>query len=256
MSKHLTYFHLLEALKSPGCPLCALMHENSRRYLDSLFYECVNDPGVRAKLVRSRGFCNWHAWLSTEIHCANTGIAVIYKDLLEREIAEIGEMRDNPSAGRSFFKRWNSRKPCMICEAMASFALSYLDEVVDHISEEDFQDAFRRSDGLCLGHFRMLALRHSRHRNLSRIVDLQLEKYRSLSREMGEFLRKYDYRYTDEPMGAEADSWRRTIEQFVGKRETFGNELAPEVTSRTGPFLLPLLRRLYRLCRRCLGLAG
>jgi len=28
-----------------------------------------------------------------------------------------------------------------------------------------------------------------------------------------------------EPKGSEADSWKRVIEQFLGKREVFGNEV-------------------------------
>jgi hypothetical protein len=56
-------------------------------------------------------------------------------------------------------------------------------------------------------------------------VEKQLEKYSSLSEELGEFIRKMYYRFSKEPRGSEVDSWRRVLEQFAGHREIFGNEI-------------------------------
>jgi len=63
------------------------------------------------------------------------------------------------------------------------------------------------------------------HPNLSSLVEKQLEKYSSLSGELGEFIRKTDYRFSKEPKGSEIGSWRRVLEQFVGHRGIFGNEM-------------------------------
>jgi hypothetical protein len=57
------------------------------------------------------------------------------------------------------------------------------------------------------------------------LVEQQIGKFRSLSDELGEFIRKLDYRFSKEPRGSEVDSWKRVIEQFSGKREVFGNEI-------------------------------
>jgi hypothetical protein len=140
----------------------------------------------------------------------------------------------------------------MVCEAAASLMLAYLDELLEHISEPDFQGAYRESSGLCLGHFRKIAARHPHHANLRILAEIQIAKYRSLAEELGEFLRKFDYRFTQEPMGGEADSWRRAIELFVGKPGTSGNDLALE-DQDSPPSLRSLVSALYRLCRRCLG---
>jgi hypothetical protein len=64
-----------------------------------------------------------------------------------------------------------------------------------------------------------------KHPNLSLLVEKQGKKYQSLSEELGEFIRKLDYRFSQEPKGSETDSWKRVIEQFSGKREVIGNEV-------------------------------
>jgi hypothetical protein len=43
--------------------MCELEAAATRRYLDSLLYESVNDPGVRENLIRSQGYCLRHAHL-------------------------------------------------------------------------------------------------------------------------------------------------------------------------------------------------
>ena len=69
--KHLLYFTVLEAFqKAKGCALCELEAEATRRYLDSLLYESVNDPGVRENLVRAKGYCRRHA-----IFCSDSATA-------------------------------------------------------------------------------------------------------------------------------------------------------------------------------------
>jgi hypothetical protein len=63
------------------------------------------------------------------------------------------------------------------------------------------------------------------HPNLKLLVEKQLQKYQSLSGELAKFIRKLDYRFSKEPKGSEADSWKRVIEQFSGRKEIFGNEM-------------------------------
>jgi hypothetical protein len=56
MSIPFVYNELLEACRSPGCPVCRLSQRAVRRYLVNLFYENVNDGNLRAQLRKSLGF--------------------------------------------------------------------------------------------------------------------------------------------------------------------------------------------------------
>jgi hypothetical protein len=237
MIHDLAYIELVKALNLEGCPICRMIEQASRRRLHTLYHEYVNDLRVRVKLHRSRGFCNWHAWLSTEDPWNDLGIAIIYEGLLNQEIREIEELQkvlptskkwvqrlpfvNSYKRWKGLFKRWQTRTHCPICQSNLGSALYYLSQLIDFLSEEELQNHFRASQGLCLGHFRMLVEHYAQHPHLPAAINIQLEKYRTLSRELEEFCRKYDYRFHDEPRGAEQDSWKRVIEQFAGKREVF-----------------------------------
>jgi len=56
------------------------------------------------------------------------------------------------------------------------------------------------------------------------LLELQPLKREGLRGELGEFIRKLDYRLMAEPRGEEATSWRRVIALFAGKPEVFGGE--------------------------------
>src|SRR5579884_122891 len=80
--RHSAFYDVLEALEKPGCAVCTLVARTRWRYLDSLAYENVNDPGLRAKLRESFGFCNRHAWYFVETIREVFGAAIIYRDIL------------------------------------------------------------------------------------------------------------------------------------------------------------------------------
>src|SRR6266849_5998130 len=84
--KFISYFRLLDHCAGQGCPVCRLVTEDSRHYLDTLLSEQVTDPDTRRDLRASWGFCNWHAWMLLEIESSQTGTAVIYEDLIARVI--------------------------------------------------------------------------------------------------------------------------------------------------------------------------
>ena len=44
----------------PGCAVCRLAHRSTERSLKAFFAEFVNDPEVRARFRKSRGFCREH----------------------------------------------------------------------------------------------------------------------------------------------------------------------------------------------------
>src|SRR5687767_11547818 len=74
-------YKLLEACREPGCPVCRLEQRSVERYLDSQFYESVNNPAWRDRLRASLGFCQEHAWLAVDQRLGDAlGFAIIYRD--------------------------------------------------------------------------------------------------------------------------------------------------------------------------------
>src|SRR6266540_2972339 len=110
MNKSCSYFKLLEALADTPCPICTLLLDDSRTYLDALFYESVLDVPTRMNLIKFFGFCSWHARQIPTLPaiCApNVGFSIFASDLLRkfiylgRDLLSAHQGKDMPSM-RSF----------------------------------------------------------------------------------------------------------------------------------------------------------
>jgi len=71
------YTHLLDEIKDDECPICRSFLKGTKRYLDYLLYENVNDGGTRASFLESDGFCEYHAKLMLH-HGDLLGHALLY----------------------------------------------------------------------------------------------------------------------------------------------------------------------------------
>jgi hypothetical protein len=232
------YFDLRDAFKIPGCPLCNRARNLSWKFLDNLFYERVTDVWTRVGLRKSKGFCNWHAWMSVSLPFGNSGIAIIYKDLLDAEIGGLSKWVKRKSFPNKrmdfrclrkrsdpFFSSWGNKTSCPICKSVEEHEKMAMGVLLDFIDEEAFCQEFEKSPGICLRHLVHIMRTFQEHPNLKLLVEKQLQKYQSLSGELAEFIRKLDYRFSKEPRGSEADSWKKVTEQFAGQKEIFGNEM-------------------------------
>lgn len=238
-SRSVSHFELLDAFHEEGCPVCRLLLKWGRSYLDSLFYEYVNDVGIRCRLRESHGFCNPHAWMAVAIDHSQSGVAIIYEHLLNDQIGAfqrlLHSIRPRFWWGRlkakwlrldrepPLFALRSRTSPCPACERLDRFLEPDLtDTLLSCLSDPKFTDGFRASFGLCLPHLHNALVTGKDHPNLPVLVDLQLQKFRALRGELGEYIRKLDYRFMAEPRGDEKTAWRRAIELFVGKPEVFG----------------------------------
>ncbi len=88
ITRHMTYYNLRDAMAKPGCPICRLVSDAVARYLETFLYENVNDPGMRADLRRSNGFCPDHAGQLRD-HGDALGHAIIYGDLIDRVLESL-----------------------------------------------------------------------------------------------------------------------------------------------------------------------
>jgi len=166
VNRHSTFYDVLESLAKPGCAICALVARTRWRYLDSLAYENVNDPGIRAKLRESFGFCNRHAWYFVENVREVFGAAIIYRDILHTvQAMTIG----NP--GRSVLEPTGI---CPACSAEWQSAEDALLVIADAIGESDLRAALEASDGLCGHHLlQAMAIMRSDVREVLRSIVLE-----------------------------------------------------------------------------------
>jgi hypothetical protein len=199
-SRHLDFHVLREALGLPGCPLCRLAYRAARRWLESLFYEQVNDVPTRAMLRASGGFCARHSRMAA--HLGNPlGWSIIGADLVS---AAAHELRAKPSA------------MCPVCEVEREAAAGSVRTLLQHIGEEDFAAAYRAGEGLCLPHLRQaLAGRRTPERDI--LEGIERERMQELREQLRGFVAHSDYlRGRDGYATEESDAWLRAARKLGG----------------------------------------
>jgi len=240
-SKHNTYFDVLDACKEGGCSLCTLALAGVAHYLDAIFYENVNDPPTREAVMEAWGYCNDHSW---QLHGRGAGLgsAIMYRDVLRQareaiarqstgkerpmipERRQDGTLRgrltalvagtDSADGGRGIS---DPHIGCPACLMRERTELVFLAVLLEHILEEPMATAFEASGGLCLVHLDQALGLADDNGGLQRLLTIQGEQLQLLDHALSEFLRKHDYRFKDEEMGTDGDSWIRAIALVAGK---------------------------------------
>jgi hypothetical protein len=234
------YHDLISASQEAGCPVCRLVLQSVDRYFDNLFYENVNDWGIRDQLRRSLGFCNVHAWLAIERgHGDPLGVSIIYHDILSTLLKRLPQATDRASPTKRILARLGRlprqladqikitvqaltpQAACPACEQRDKMTRLYLATLVTNLDDGQLAEAFLQSDGLCLPHLRQ-AFSMARDEQAYRILlDASREKLSTLDEQLSEIIRKSDYRFHGEGFGSERDAWRRVIGAASGGKDAY-----------------------------------
>lgn len=255
-AKFVGFFRLIEACGQEGCPVCRCLRGDAVQYLDALLYEQVNDPGTRAALRASWGFCNWHAWLARDILHSGLGTGIISEDLLGSALGRLRHLlvrvRRGPISagwlrrlfGRSpripFLALWRRKAICPACRSAREAEASYLQTVLEFTGDPQFDRAFERSPGLCLPHVVRLVALGPAHARLETILERVETKWRRLQAELKSFVAKHDYRTTEPFTDDEAKSWTLAIELLAGAPGIFGHELHGDGSPAAEPLVGPM----------------
>lgn len=227
LGKHTPYFELVEAQAQAGCPICRLAYKATDRYIDSLLYEAVLDPDVRAKLKSAQGFCAEHVEMLRNHPGRALGIALIYRDII-RALAESAQAQAAPSPPwwrrllRPLRGKWVPPKPlaagrgCPACEVAARAEGDYIGLLLAHLEDERLSAAYAAGEGLCLAHFQQAVAATEDETTLRRLVAPQVARYRRMLADLDEFIRKRDHRFREEKYGEEGDVWLRAMNAIVG----------------------------------------
>ena len=226
--KHTPYYELLEAQAKAGCAVCRLVYKATDRYLDSLLYEAVLDPAVRAKLKQAQGFCAEHVEMLGRRPGRALGIALIYRDIIRAAILAAENMKPE-AAGRGMKALFSKRRPgsvmarklrtpqvCPACQIGAVSEHNNLELMLVHIEDAEFQQGYASGEGLCLAHLLGVLELAGTPEQVHSLIDPQVARYHIMLHELDEFIRKRDHRFRLEPMGDEGDVWLRAMNAIVG----------------------------------------
>lgn len=216
------FFELLDALRAGGCPLCRLGRRAAARYLDTLNYEGVNDPGLRQALQKAQGLCHRHAWQWTRMRGSPLGVAIVYRHLL-KDLATA--LENETQAG---IKLRRGRRPpiaaleptgtCPACAVETEAVERYGRTLLARLNHPDLFPAYDAAGGLCLTHLRAV-LTLADEDQARTLQTRQVAVYRRLLAQLDEFIRKHDHRFRHEPFGVEKDAWTRAVAVVAGEAD-------------------------------------
>jgi len=238
--KFIGYLRLVEACRTPGCPVCRCVLDESRGYLAALLYEQVTDAGTRRAVRASWGFCGWHAGMLPEIEQSIFGAAIIYEDLVRLALERTGALAGGarPPRRRGWLAvlsgrprpseevaRYRTRPACPACVSVGQTERRALDTLVRLVDDGDLQAAYARSDGLCVPHLFAAVEVGGARAQVTTLVDRTREKWQTLGRTLASFVAKHDYRNREPYTPAEAAASSRAFDTLTGAGGVFGNDL-------------------------------
>lgn len=199
------------------CPVCRLVLDSVKRYVDHLFYQDVNDIAVREAIRHAHGFCRYHSGLIAKQRDA-LGSAIILRDVLMTDLQEID--------GKTYFQPGNRRplgrlletstrklenQVCPICQVESERDQIAVDSLLEGLDHPEFVDLCRRAGGICLPHFRLAFNRSQGGERWKTLLEIERQGLHTLTDQLDKLAVSYDYREEEKPMAEEAGSWRRAL---------------------------------------------
>lgn len=218
------YQELQEMLQQPGCPICHVGRKVARGQLDALLYDSVTDRDSREKLASSMGFCSMHSRDLLSFSGERLGATIIEWALLRE--AQRRLQRSAPAAGRSLAQRLRGQgpaasslgaeDPCPVCVHKAEIEARSMRELLEHLVG-DLEKPLAAAGGLCWPHLELAMRSASDPQVHGALVSLHDQVWQGLIDQMGEFIRKRDYRYSQETItDEETAAVERSIEIMTG----------------------------------------
>jgi hypothetical protein len=213
MAHALTLARWKAALDMPGCPVCRLAQEAGRDFLIHVLREGKAHAEVYERIREAGGFCEDHTRILLRLGAERLGdrrsLARLYGWLLADFAPDV-----------------SANAPCPACEAAEAYeraSLLALRDLLHPITgDASLRKTFEAGPGLCQPHFVAGASVLEDTESLRALTAVQARAWDTLSRDLKEYLRKHDYRFSREPKTpAEENSWIRAVATISG---TLGEE--------------------------------
>ena len=233
--RHTPYHDLLENIAGGGCVICRLAHRSVGRYLDTLSYESVTDTGVRERLRAARGLCHDHGHQYLDQTRDPLGLAIINRDLVATVLRTLGEgtVRQDETAPGRLSRFWSGRgrgastgesraaalsvhAECPACEVQREAERRFVGTLGEYLMQPAIHAAFVREGQLCVQHLALALASVTDPEAVEVLVRRETALLEEIERELGEYVRKSDYRFRHEALGPEKDAPARSLDLLTG----------------------------------------
>lgn len=202
--------------------LCRLAWEDTHRYLETWKDEMFTDVDVREELRRSRGFCNTHTWQLAQIG-ASLPLAQAYRDIITDAMEQLQQSKSSHRQHWFEVKRESISASCPACKQKEQSLARLIFSLREALPDDVLYTSFANSAGLCLSHLRLACeLRPLDALDiwLPLLRTAQLGCMQRLNEQLGEMIRKHDYRFKNKARGGEMLSWQRSAGIVAGEDES------------------------------------
>ncbi len=211
-----------------SCPFCAIRKKFEKDELDLILGASMMEPSIRIK-TNELGFCKEHS-----VKMLRAGKKLPIALLLESHFAQVSEMlRVNKlmpakSAKGSADSISKLSETCYVCDRLDSnFEKVLANTVYMWTADPDFRRRFSSQKCFCLPHYAAVLksageqLKKSEFNSFASAIRSVEEKYAArLGENLSFFIKKFDYRYENEPWGDAKDAVERIIYALNGDFES------------------------------------
>lgn len=148
-------FDTLEAFRRPGCPLCRLVDDAMRQWMDSFWREGRNAPAARRAFLSAGGFCRAHAFLLLDVAKGPRGaaaVANVYRGLTRVDLDRLAQAAARLGSSRRKPPTLSRASRCPACVEEVGTAERKCAFFVDTLRDSAAQELYLSSDGVCFVH--------------------------------------------------------------------------------------------------------
>ena len=209
MKENIYTIPLQDALIEGECPFCYLLNRTEKDLIRLYVEGGLMEPDWRGLLLE-HGLCDRHLQMLFE-DSSRLATAILVKGLLDHEEERLSKNRPKPPA-----------VSCLACQdlerAFQHYAAGFL---MTMVKEPEFREQ-ARSSGLCVTHlWELLRYKSSKFKRLdpaleSEIIEATRERMRVTRKDLEWFIKKFDYRFENEPWNGAEDALERGVRLMGG----------------------------------------
>lgn len=138
-----------------GCPVCAHLARVNSDFLSKWQYDLFSNESVQGEFAGELGFCSRHQW-QLEAISSPIGMSVGQAKLVRRVGNLLAEAAQQPAGERALEKLAPGNRPCRVCQLQEEEERNYMGQLAAFVRQAAGQEAYARSQGLCLRHLAKL----------------------------------------------------------------------------------------------------
>lgn len=214
--------------KDTECPFCELTKKLDADILDYILGPSYMEEDIREETDK-HGFCKYHYKEMFEAQ-NRLGVALMVSTHLKKINKDIEKVIESElSDKKGFLKRDTDfhlqnyievlSSDCYACKRMENRMNSYVNTFCYlYKKEEEFKNKVKNGKGFCIEHFSMIVTEAKKRMKpdefsefMKVMVPIEKENLNRIDEELDWFIKKFDYRFNNEPWKNSKDSLERSI---------------------------------------------